>query len=261
LNSIGAEEWGNDYGDYFLATGARVEYRRGLGARAEWSAAGGREETASLPARAQPAGRGPMRPNPVLGGPGVSFLEVAFRRKSEGFAVRRDQGVSLTLEGGRVDGGDDYLRLAGAGHILFPLGPTRGLLWVQAGYATADLPAHRSFVLGGRGTLLGEAFRRWGGRRLVVAHAEWRVPVPFVSFAAGPYTRTPRSLIVAPFAAVGWSERAVPGTPWVATPGALETVGLALEWLGVVRVEAGVGAQSRRLALAIDVTRDFWDIL
>jgi hypothetical protein len=261
LNSLGAQEFGDDYGDYVLVTGARLGYRRGIGSRGEWSVGAGREVTASLPLRAQPAGGGTLRPNPALGGPGVDFLEIALRRRSEGFGVRRDLGAALTIEGGRVDGGSDYVRLAAAGHLLLPLGATRALVRVQGGCATADLPAHRAFVLGGRGTLLGDPFRRWGGRRLALAHVEWRIPVPFVSLAAGPYTRTPRSMIVAPFVAVGWSDRAVAGTLWLATPDARETVGLALEWLGIMRLEAGVGAQSRRLGLAFDVTRDFWDIL
>jgi hypothetical protein len=96
---------------------------------------------------------------------------------------------------------------------------------------------------------------------MALAHIEWRVPVPFLSLAVGPYTRTPRSLILAPFAAAGWSDRAIAGTPWTATPGVRATVGLAVEWLGVFRLEAGIGAQSHQAGVAFDVTRDFWDIL
>jgi hypothetical protein len=39
------------------------------------------------------------------------------------------------------------------------------------------------------------------------------------------------------------------------------TAGLGLEWLGVFRLEAGYGLQSREAHLAFDVTRDFWRIL
>ena len=39
------------------------------------------------------------------------------------------------------------------------------------------------------------------------------------------------------------------------------TVGLGAEWLGVFRLEAGYGVQSRNLHVTFDVTRDFWDIL
>jgi len=52
-----------------------------------------------------------------------------------------------------------------------------------------------------------------------------------------------------------------PLTPWRVTPGTRATVGLAAEWLGVFRVEAGYGLQSHNAHVAFDVARDFWDIL
>src|ERR1041384_423504 len=102
------------------------------------------------------------------------------------------------LEGGRVDGGATYLRLSGAGHVLFPAGATRLLVRAQGGVASADLPAHRAFVLGGRGTLLGEAFRAWGGRRVALIHLEWRVPLPVLSLGRGPAPPPPAGLALGP---------------------------------------------------------------
>src|SRR5204863_131285 len=107
---------------------------------------------------------GGFRPNPALGGPGVDLVQLGLERRSEGFAVRRDLHLETMLEGGRQDGGATYLRLSGAGHVLFPVGATRMLVRAQGGVASADLPAHRAFVLGGRGTLLGGEFRRRGRR-------------------------------------------------------------------------------------------------
>src|SRR2546422_1994268 len=49
--------------------------------------------------------------------------------------------------------------------------------------------------------------RAWGGARMALLHAEWRVPVPFVSLGVGPYARTPRTLTVAPYVATGWADR------------------------------------------------------
>jgi len=92
-------------------------------------------------------------------------------------------------------------------------------------------------------------------------HLEWRVPVPFVSLGVGPYARTPRILTVAPYVALGWAAGPVAGTPWTATPGTRVTVGLAFEWLGVFRWEAGFGTATHRVGLAFDVARDFWGIL
>src|SRR5207247_9724413 len=42
LNSFASQEFGDDYGDYYLADGAQLRYRRGVGVRSEWSATGGR---------------------------------------------------------------------------------------------------------------------------------------------------------------------------------------------------------------------------
>src|SRR6059036_1742025 len=215
LNSFASQEFGHDYGDYYLADGGRITYRHGIGVRSEWRATAGRESIGSLAVTAVPA-NGSFRPNPSLGGPGVDLVQLALERRSEGFAVRRDLHVETMLEGGRKDGGASYLRLSGAGHVLFPAGATRLLLRGQGGVASADLPAHRAFVLGGRGTLLGDDYRRWGGRRMALLHLEWRVPVPFVSLGVGPYARTPRTLTVAPYVAFGWAAGPVAGTPWTA---------------------------------------------
>src|SRR5205823_5031794 len=123
-----------------------------------WRATAGRESIGSLAVTAVPA-NGSFRPNPSLGGPGVDLAQLALERRSEGFAVRRDLHVETMLEGGRKDGGATYLRLSGAGHVLFPAGATRLLLRAQGGVASAGLPTHRAFVLGGRGTPLGGGIR------------------------------------------------------------------------------------------------------
>jgi hypothetical protein len=97
---------------------------------------------------------------------------------------------------------------------------------------------------------------------MALAHVEWRTPVPFLSVHAGP-ARTPGSIVLAPYVAAAWTSDSIQLTPWRATPRGdpRVTLGLAAEWLGVFRIEAGYGAQSRRLHVAFDVTRDFWDIL
>lgn len=259
FNSIASQEFGDDYGDYYLATGVRAALRRSIGARGEWRLASARERVTSLAVRAQPAS-GAFRPNPVLQDGVYTVASLTLRRRSEGFAVRRDLAAELTVEGGRRDDGPEYLRVAGAGHVLVPVGGSRVLARVQAGVAGDGLAPHRAFVLGGRATLLGDDFREWGGRRAALLHVEWRTPVPFVRMAAGP-ARTPGTITLAPFVTVGWSDRPIAGTPWSATPGARLTLGLGAEWLGVFRLDVGYGVESQRLRAAFDVTRDFWDIL
>src|SRR2546426_775228 len=175
---------------------------------------------------------------------------------------RRDLALEAALEEGRLDGsGATYTRATAGGRVLVPLGSTRLLARAQLGLASAALPPHRTFVLGGRGTLLGEAFRTWGGRRMALVHLEWRVPLSFASIALGSWARTPGRLTVAPYVATGSADRPVVGTPWSATPGARTTLGLALEWLGVFRPEARVGGPQRPGPLAVDGTPDLWGIL
>src|SRR5205814_1829750 len=148
LNSFSSQEFGADYGDYYRADGARLTYRHGSGVRGEWSAALGRETIHSLAVTAQPAS-GRFRPNPALGGVGLTLAQLAVRRRSEGFAVRRDVHYELIAEAGHADDGTNYLRLSGSGHVLLPAGATRLLVRAQGGAATRDPPAHRSLVLGG----------------------------------------------------------------------------------------------------------------
>ena len=262
FNSINTQEWGRDYGDYYLADGGTLAFRRPLGTQGDWSATVGRERIASLPVVGWPAG-GKYVPNPSLGAGHVDVVQLTARRRTAGLgqSVRHDLAGGIAVEGGRRDGGDGYWRVSGDGTALLPLAATRVVLRGEFGIASPNLPAHRTFVLGGRGTLLGDDYRTWGGRRAALLDLEWRLPVPFVSFSAGPYTRTPSHIIVAPYAALGWTAVPVSGTPWRATPGTRATLGLALEWLGLLRVEGGYGAQSRKLHLALDVTRDFWGLL
>src|SRR2546428_7719056 len=112
----------------------------------------------------------------------------------------------------------------------------------QLGLASAALPPHRAFVLGGRGTLLGEAFRAWGGRRMALLHVEWRVPLPVGSIALGSWARSPNRVTVAPYVATGWADRPLPGTPWAATPGARTPLALALQRPPAVPPPAPAGA-------------------
>jgi hypothetical protein len=254
LNSLASQEFGDDYGDYYRATGARLGVRVGIGARGDWRFVTTREHVAALAVRATPA-TGCYRPNPVVGDGDYTTAALTLRRRSEGFAVRRDVAGEATLEVG-----EHYTRMSGSGHLLFPIGASRILTRVRFGLASKNLPAHRAFLLGGRGTLLGDAFREWGGRRAAVLHVEWRTPVPFIRLSAGP-ARTPGTITVAPYAAWGWSAEPIPFTPWRATPGTRMTLGFAAEWLGVFRLEVGYGVQTRQAHVGFDVTRDFWDIL
>lgn len=260
VNSFAAQEFGDDYGDYYRADGGHLTLRRALGARGEGALTLTRETLRSLAVRATPA-QGTFRANPPLGGRNVSVARLAVRRRSGGFAVRRDWNAEAALELGASDGAGAYARVAASAQALVPLGATRLVLRAEGGAATATLPPHRAFVMGGRGTLPGEDFRRFGGRRAALGHVEWRVPIHGLTLGMGAFARVPTSLTIAPFVAAGWTNYPVAGGPWIRTGDPRVTAGIAVEWLGLIRVEMGYGVQRNRVSVLFDVTRDFWPIL
>jgi hypothetical protein len=217
------------------------------------------EESRSVGVESSPA-NGRYRANPPLGAGTFRIARVALERASAGIAVGRDFQGRLDLEGGEGEG--EYLRAALEGRWLRPAGPGQLLARAYAGAGTEHLPGYRSFVLGGRGTLLGEPFRAYGGRSAVLAHVEWRFETPFPAISLGSFASTGRRLTVAPFVAAGWTDRPLSRLPWEGTDGVRPVAGLAVEWLmRLVRLEVGVGLRDRRVGFSVDVNRDWWGVL
>jgi hypothetical protein len=260
INSFAAQEFGNDFGDYYGAEGVRLAVTRSLGARSEASLTLERNAIRSLTVHGEPAS-GTYRPNPALGGLSNNRAMLSLRRRSGGFAVRRDVQAEFTLEAGGPNDGITYGRVALAGQAIMPLGGTRVLVRGEGGYASAEQPAHRTFVMGGRGTLLGDPFRAWGGTRAALLHAEWRLPLPSLTLGIASVARVPTTLTLAPFVAAGWTDVPPDGMTWSATGDPRLSVGVALEWLGVIRLEFGYGTSSREAQVSFDLSRDFWPIL
>jgi hypothetical protein len=130
------------------------------------------------------------------------------------------------------------------------------------GAGTDDLPRHRSFVIGGRGTLVGEPFRAYGGREMALGQVEWRFEVPVPAIPLGSFASTGRTMTVAPFLAAGVTGRPLPGLPWGGSDGVRPVAGVALEWfMRLIRVEAGVGLRDGDFGLTVDVNRDWWGLL
>ena len=67
--------------------------------------------------------------------------------------------------------------------------------------------------------------------------------------------------MIAPFAQVGWADGTAPSVPWVTTPHPRVTLGVAVELLGVVRMEWGMDTQVQSVRFAFDFVRDLWDVL
>lgn len=175
-------------------------------------------------------------------------------------AARHDLSGELALEGGF--GPTDYLRAAAAVRWQAPVGPGGLRVLAYGGVGGDGLPAYRSFVMGGRGSLVGYPFREFGGRSLALGHAEWRLNLPAPAIPLGTFASTGRTFVLAPFIGVGWSERAVAGTPWAASDGLRSTAGLATEWfMGLIRLEGGVGLRDGLFEVTLDISREWWNIL
>jgi hypothetical protein len=259
LNSILAQEGGKDFGDYVLVQGVGIGARHRLSGRTTLEVEAAVEESRAVGVRASPA-NGSYRPNPPLGGGSYRIARAAVERSSGGLALHRDLQGRVALEGG--EGPTDYLRATAEGRWLAALGGTELLTRAYLGVGTGGLPRHRGFAIGGRGTLLGERFRAFGGRTTVLAHAEWRFQAPVPAIRLGSFATTGSTMTVAPFLAAGWAERPFEDLPWRGSNGIRPVAGLAIEWfMRLLRVEAGVGLRDGRFGLTVDVSRDWWQVL
>jgi hypothetical protein len=260
MNSLSAQEAGADYGDYYLATGAEVGLARAVGGRTTLRLAGAVERVDSLLTRATWA-RGPYpRANPGVGRGTWTLVRVGLQRQSRSFATARDLSGRVGVEVGA--GEQNYVRGVADVRWQVPAGRTALVLRGLAGAASAELPRHRSFVLGGRGTLLGVPFRSLAGRTAAWGSLEWRVGVGIPEIRLGSFAGTGRKLTVAPYAALGWTGGRLAGFPAGPSRGVDPAVGVGFGWFhDLLRLDLGVGLRGGRVAGALDVSRDFWDIL
>jgi hypothetical protein len=256
LNSFLSQENGDDYGDYVLLdrTGAGVRYPLGVGTALGLSLAV--ERSRSVNVTATPA-HGAYRPNPALG---AGTYRVARLRLERASAAGPGLGGSVALEAG--DGPTTFVRGAVDGMWLVPTGGTALAGRLHAGWGSDGLPAYRSFVFGGRGTLVGEPFRAFGGRSYALAELEWRLNAPGPAIPLGSFASTGHTMVLAPFVAAGWSGRPYPGLPWQATGGVRPVAGLAAElFMRLIRVEAGIGLRDGKVGVTLDAHPDWWGVL
>ncbi len=259
VNSLLAQESGHDLGDYVLLDRLGGSVSRRLGATVQLSATAGVERSASVVTEASPA-RGTYRPNPALGVGTISIgrLTIDWRRAT---LVRSTAAeLQLNLEAGT--GARDYLRADIHGTWLTPAGPGALRLSGTAGLGTSELPGYRSFAVGGWGTLPGEGFRRWGGRRVALGRIEYLVDLPFPALPLGPFVSTGRTVTLAPFLAAGWSGGGIAGLPWGPSRGARPVAGVAVQLFHhLLHAEVGVGLRDGDVGVSVDVDRSWWDIL
>jgi hypothetical protein len=254
LNSLLAQELGDDYGDYVGLDRVALEVTyRGLEARA------GVLRTRGLGVTATPSA-GTYRPNPDLGSGDWLVAGLAGRARV-GAAGRAGASGRIALEAGRRSD-TTWLRLSATAALGIPVGQTEIALETWGGWASSRLPPHRAFVMGGRGTLEGEPFRAYGGRAAGWARVDWRVPVPFPAIPIGRFASTGRQLVLAPFASAGWTGEPLAAGVGGASDGIRPVVGVAVEaFHRLLRVDAGWAPRAGRVGVSVDVRRSLWPIL
>ncbi len=259
VNSLLAQEGGRDLGDWVLRDAAGVTVTRRVAPGTELTLESGYERTHSVTTEATPA-RGHYRANPALGAGDLGVGRLTLR--AERARLDRRGSLALTVAGEGGTGDREYVR--GSLHLdaLAPLGPGGLRLTGDAGAGTAQLPGYRSFALGGWGTLPGEPFRAWGGRRMLLGHLEYRFEVPFPGVPLGPFVSTGRTITVAPFVAAGWAGGAMPGLPWRPAPRGRAVAGVGIEWFHqLIRADLGVSLERGTVGVMVDVGRGWWEIL
>ncbi len=261
LNSLLAQEVGNDYGDYYYATSGLVSAEIQLGTRSLLKLGAGVEHSSSLTVEVTPA-TGAFRPNPQLGTGTFGVGTVGFELRSAGFALGKGVSGAVTLEGG-VGAETSYVRVFGEARGQIPVSFTDIAARVWAGVGSEDLPVNRSFALGGRGTLVPDPFRQWGGRAAAFGLLEWRIPVPIPAIPLGAFSATGNRITLAPNVSAGWAGGELTGTvPWQSSGVVRPVVGLGLEWFhNLFRVDFALSLRDGRFGVVFDVNRDMWQIL
>ena len=251
VNSIFAQEGGRDFGDYHLASGGSLGMTRALGGRTTLLLEGRFERIDSLVAAGRWSRGAFSRPNPGVDEGNWGLGRLVLARRTPSFTATRDLSGRIEVEGG--GGVSSYGRAYAELRSQSGLGSGVLLVRLAGGYGTRDLPRHRDFVLGGRGTLLGAPFRALRGSRMTWGSIEWRLPVPFPEIHLGSFAGTGNRITVSPNVAAG--------TTW--SRGADDvSLGLGISWLhDLLRFDAGYGIRSKKAGFSIDVSRSFWDIL
>lgn len=259
MASLAAQESGADWGDYVLLEHIGLRWRGRLGPGVSAGVSADREWAWSVSRAARPA-RGEYRPNPALGSPpawlGRFDVALASGRSPVGTTGR----AWLALEGGV--GPRSYGRLFLGGERTGPAGP--GELGVRLALGVgAGVPARRAFVLGGRGTVPGEAFRQWGGARAIWGSAEWLAQVRGPILPLGRLGRTGGTLRIGPLVGGGWAAGKVEGAPWGPSESFRPVVGLVVELFDrLLRVEFAQPLRGGRgPGIAADVARTWWSVL
>ncbi|MFW6079904.1 MAG: hypothetical protein ACODAE_09795 [Gemmatimonadota bacterium] len=261
INTVHAAFAARDFLDPYFATGAAVRVERRVAGR--WRGRIGltleRHRSAPSTGTSAPLDDAEAFERPIRAVDDGTFGIVRIGIDRSVAAVRdRDWTAGLSVEAGRpVDGGDGtYVRpIVEADAVLGAADSgVEASLDATAGAAFGAVPAQRLFLLGGRATLPGHAYRRFVGDRFALARLSASHPL------IGPWVRL-RLLTAA-----GWTELdgAEPPADWGAGPtGGLRAsagVGLGLVH-DILRIDALRGLDGGEWVLVISADPSLWDLL
>jgi|CXWL01.1.fsa_nt_gi hypothetical protein len=244
---------GADLGDWTLLERAALGLRTSFsGGAMELSLV--REWSWSVAAAFAPL-TGSGRVNPPLGVGGATVARAGYTHRDAA-----GDGWQLSVEGG--GGAAAWRRVAGSWGDGTPLGGGRFGAVVEAGAASEGVPGYRGFVLGGRHTLPGVAYRAMGGRRMVRAEVGWThpvaIPTPPIPNARG--LQLPST--ITPFLAIGAAGGDDPRWMWRAGGKVESAAGVRVDlWGPLLRVEGGISLRTGRIGLGVDAHPDWWPIL
>lgn len=265
LNSLSAQEFGDDYADWYERDRVRLAIRRRLGGRHSVELAGTLERPRSLEVAHTPF-HGDYRGNPALG-TADHFTGANIRLERGGgssIATGNDFAGDVQVEA--ASGPTDFVRASARAEWLRSLGAVQLLMRGRGGWGSTGMPAYRQFVLGGRGTLVGEEFRAFGGQAMALGHVELRFQAPAPAIPLGSFASTGRTMTIAPFLSAGWvrgpGAATATAVPWQDSDGLRPVAGLGVElFMQLIRIDAGIALRTGEFGLTIDINRDWWGAL
>jgi hypothetical protein len=260
MNTLSSALAGHDYTDLFYATGGRLQLQRRVlpGWTGAFTARVEDQRSASLETSVSAAGDfRPVFPvdEGMMYGGAVAFTHASPSGKALGWTM------TLGADGGHLAAGDgfDFVRPRLDLGVSRRWRPSAARLDVDlsAGAAAGTLPRQALWLIGGRGTVPGYAFRAYGGDRFATLRT---------TAAADLWSPWIRGRLLG---AAGWEDAGGPGRDALSAWGALPLdrpifsagAGVGI-FYDILRIDVARGLSSGgRWELIIEANPSFWDFL
>jgi hypothetical protein len=260
MNTLSSVLAGRDYSDLFYTTGGSLQLRRPILAGWTGTFTGRVEDQRSAELETTFSAGGDFRPvfpidEGMMYGGAIALAHASPSGKALGWTM------TLGADGGHLasGGGFDFVRPRLDLGMTRRWSPNAARLDVElsAGAAAGTLPRQALYLIGGRGTVPGYAFRAYGGDRFATLRA---------TAAADLWSPWIRGRILG---AAGWADAGGPGSgalsAWGASPldRPIFSVGAGAGiFYDILRVDVARGLSSGgRWELIIEANPSFWDFL